>query len=126
MTTYNARQAAHLLGVTEATVRKWITSRLLPATRNGREWEIDVMGLALMPRDRQALVAEGIWARANHASPEYQAWLTACWRQIAEAAFVCHGPNMANGCECNLCRAMAVLAHGYIPPDDLTKEALAH
>lgn len=123
--TYNARQAAQLLGVTEGRVRGWINDKLLPATRKGREWEIDVRSLALMPREPQALVAEGIRARVDHASPEYQAWLIACWRQIAEAAFVCHGPDMANGCECRLCHALAMLANGYERPlDDDTSNGI--
>lgn len=115
---YNARGAAVLLGVTERTVRMWIKGKLLPAERDGRQWKIPAEGLSLMPRDRRSLVAQGVRLRSVPESPEVRAWLVACWHQIAEAAFVVHGAQMANGCRCRLCCAMATLAAGYeaLPP----------
>jgi excisionase family DNA binding protein len=38
--TYNIQQAATLMGVDRGTVRDWVNSGQLPATRDGREWRI--------------------------------------------------------------------------------------
>lgn len=112
---YNARQAAALLGVTERTIRKWIVANALPAHRDGRQWRIAAEGLALMPRDRLSLVREGIRLRAAPDTEAEKQWLIACWRRIAEAAFVVHGGPLVGGCRCILCTELATLAAGYEP-----------
>ena len=39
---FSAQEVADELGVAERTVRRWITSELLPATRRGRTFQIDI------------------------------------------------------------------------------------